>query len=294
MSDSTTNSLLIPLPDSNDPRKLPLLIAEYCGFKLAYHDVDEERYYSVFDWVAGIAHSSDPSKFWDAMKRRLKKAGYELSTWCRKFSYTAENGRTYKMDHASENYLYQITQRMDANTGIRDQILQYLSKAGVLVDDIRIDPDKAMEIAIEGYRRMGKDDRWIGARLNGKIKRERFTSALKASVADYLTQRHYAVATDDIYLGLWKRTAAQLKGELKLSSTASLRDNQPTLALIYQGLAEEVAAQKLLDRQELGWEEAEEIVCEVANVIGVQAQATSKYLSTDIATGKPLLPEKTL
>ncbi|MBX3066176.1 MAG: hypothetical protein KF726_24570 [Anaerolineae bacterium] len=212
-----------------------------------------------------------------------------MSSWWRQLPYIAADGKKYKMDHATHDALYQITQRMDANTGLRDVILTYLAKSGVVMDDIRIDPDKAMEIAIEGYRRMGKDDRWIGARLNGKIKRERFTSALKASVVDYLTQRHYAIATDDIYLGLWNRTAAQLKGELKLSSTASLRDNQPTLALIYQGLAEEVAAQKLLDKQELGWEEAEEIVCEVANIIGVQAQATSKYLSTDIATGKPLL-----
>lgn len=107
---------------------------------------------------------------------------------------------------------------------------------------------------------------------------------------EILTRRHYAIATDDIYLGLWKRTSAHLKKELNVPKNASLRDHQPRLALHYQGIAEEVAAQKLGDRAELTWNEARYIIKTVAAFIGEQAQATSQLLQMDIATGKPLLP----
>lgn len=152
------------------------------------------------------------------------------------------------------------------------------------------DPDAALDAVIQRYRELGRDDRWIQARLEGKIKCSQFTAALNAAVAEMLTRRHYALATDDIYVGLWKRTAAQLKHELGLPENASLRDHPPRLALHYQGSAEEVSAQKLGDRAELTWDEARCIIKTVAAFIGQQAQATGELLNMDIATGKRLLP----
>ncbi|HEX2620988.1 MAG TPA: hypothetical protein VHL11_12595, partial [Phototrophicaceae bacterium] len=132
-------------------------------------------------------------------------------------------------------------------------------------------------------------DRWIDTRISGKIKRARFIAALTAAISATLTGPHYAAATDEIYQGLWGRTAAILKDELRLSPRANLRDHQPTLALVYQGLAEEIAAQQLGNRTELVWEEGRVIVRRVADLIGEQAAATSRFLQTDLATGRPLL-----
>ncbi|MCK6580036.1 MAG: hypothetical protein L6Q98_18240 [Anaerolineae bacterium] len=94
----------------------------------------------------------------------------------------------------------------------------------------------------------------------------------------------------DIYRGLWGRPAAALRKELSISSNANLRDHQPTLALYYQGIVEEVCAQKLGEREEVWWEEARDIIRRVAAIIGRQAQETSALLERDIATGKSLLP----
>lgn len=73
----------------------------------------------------------------------------------------------------------------------------------------------------------------------------------------------------------------------------NLRDHQPTIALYYQGIVEEVCAQKLGEREELWWEEAREIIQTVATIIGRQAKETSELLQKDLVTGKPLLPKKT-
>jgi hypothetical protein len=183
---------------------------------------------------------------------------------------------------------------------VLDEIKRFLAAAGAFVDEVRrtpdafllsgaITPDQAIDAAIQAYRAQGKDDNWIRARLEGKIKRSQFTAALAAAVLDMLTPRHYAIATDDVYKGLWGRTAAYLKRELDLPKSASLRDHQPMLALHYQGIAEEVSAHKLGQRQELAWDEAREIVQKVAQFIGRQAQETSEMMDMDLATGKQLL-----
>ncbi|HEX2907559.1 MAG TPA: hypothetical protein VHO69_11895 [Phototrophicaceae bacterium] len=144
-------------------------------------------------------------------------------------------------------------------------------------------------MSIDYHRKRGKDDRWIQMRIDSKIKRNQFTAALAEFVQDVLTPRHYATATDDVYRGLWNRTASTLKHELGISNSRSLRDHQPILALYYQGIVEEVCAEKLGEREELWWDEAREIIRHVAAIIGRQAKETSELLQKDLATGKPLL-----
>src|SRR5262245_5081570 len=150
MSDSTSNSLSLP-QHSQDDRPLPEIIAENYGCPLAFHDQDGKRYYAVQDWISGVAQPAEVRKFWDAMKRRLKKAGIDLSTWCRQLPYKARDGKTYRQDHADAETLYRITQRMDANTGLRDQVLNYLAKSGVVLDDMRRDPEKGIELLADWY-----------------------------------------------------------------------------------------------------------------------------------------------
>jgi hypothetical protein len=50
----------------------------------------------------------------------------------------------------------------------------------------------------------------------------------------------------------------------------------------------EVSVRKLGAARELSWEQAREIMRAVADLIGLQAAETSKYLHMDIATGRPL------
>ena len=183
---------------------------------------------------------------------------------------------------------------------VLNEIRDFLAASGAFVDEIRLNPktvltsgamtpDQALDAAIEMCRAQGKDDMWIQARLEGKIKRNHFVIALKEAVAETLNRRHYATATDDIYTGLWGRTAARLKQELDLPKKASLRDHQPMLGLEYQRIAEGASAQKLGQRQELTWQEAREIVKMVAAFVGRQAKEMGEMLETDLATGRPLL-----
>lgn len=294
----------LPLPfDENsssfDDTPLPLIVAKRWNFPLAHAQTDEGMFYAVQDWILGLQGGTirKAGKTWTDFKKT------QTSVSVRPLKYKASDGKRYDRDHTDDKGLYLIAQylrKMD-NRPVLDEIKRFLAAAGAFVDEVRrdpevavlsgaINPDEAIEAAIKAYRAQGKDDRWIQARIEGKIKRNLFTAALSAAVAQMLSPRHFATATDDIYKGLWGRTAAMLRKELALPAKAALRDHQPILALHYQGIAEEVSALKLGKREELTWDEARDIVQTVAAFIGQQADATSQLLQMDLATGKPLLP----
>jgi len=296
-----TNLPMFPEHDSGDDNTpLPLLVAKKWDFPLAYHIVDGKYYYTIQDWMRGLSGLKDISTIWAYFKKQ--EAWNQILNSIEYLPYKATDGKTYSREYIDADGLYIIAQylRIKRSRPVLLEIRKFLAAAGVLIDEMRLNPktvltsgamtpDQALDAAIEMYRAQGKDDEWIQARLDGKIKRNQFIIALKSAVADMLNPRHYATATDDIYRGLWGRTAARLKQQLDLPKKASLRDHQPMLGLEYQRIAEGASARKLGQRQELTWEEAREIVKMVAAFVGRQATEMSELLEMDLATGFPLL-----
>lgn len=282
----------------SDPRPLPEIIAaggkDWQAFPLAYHDVDGVRWYAVQDWIAGVALSSKPRDFWLKMQARYS----ELSTPCRQLAYRAKNSRMYQMDHAQAEHLYNITQRMDTNTGLRNKVLAYLSRSGVTLDEIRRDPDKVTDLVgparaanagIQRLAKQGHDPAWIGDRVGGVQLRNEFTTKLQQTVID-LTARLFADATDAVYKGTLERTSSQLRRDLMLSPRDSIRDHLSRLALQYIAIAEGMAAKYLGDAQTVTGEQALAIINEVSEFIGAQAKEAAARMGVDLLTGRGLLP----
>lgn len=284
---------------NHDDTPLPLIVANRWHFPLANVETDGGRYYAVQDWMRGLTGENDTRYLLAKFKKT--DAGKQMWKSGQLLPYTATDGKVYKRDFVKDTGLYLIAQylRVKEDRPMLDEIRRFLAAAGAFVDEVRRDPDKIVEgvsnpdklldAFIEYHRKRGKDDRWIHMRIESKIKRNQFTAALAEFVLGTLTPRHYATATDDVYKGLWGRTAATLKSELSVPKNNSLRDYQPTIALYYQGIVEEVCAQKLGMREELWWDEARDIIRTVAAIIGRQAKETGELLQQDLATGKPLL-----
>ncbi len=294
MSDPTQNSVSFPIHDPNDKRRLPEIISEHYGFPLSYLDHNNgKRYYAVQDWIAGVAQTEEPRVFWAKLKKRLEKAKTPLFPPCQQLPYRAANGRLYEMDYAQAETLYQIAQRMDVNTGLRNIVLKFLASAGVEMDEQRIDPDKAIDAAIEGYRRQGKSEKWIETRIQSKIQRIRFTAAFRQALRTSPSHLQYAVITDEMRMGLWKRNSATLRKQMGLNKKDNIRDHQSRLAIIYESLAEELSSVELEQNHDLEFGQAKRIVRTNAESVGKHATEESKRLGIDIATNQPLLPDHT-
>jgi len=287
---------------SDDPSPLPLIVAHRWNFPLAAIETDSGLTYAVQDWIRGLTGEEDIRYLLSKFKK--SDAGQKMWNSVQRLPYKAQDGKTYQRDYTPDKGLYLIAQylRVKEDRPMLDAIRRFLAEAGAFVDEVRREPDKLIDSVnnpdklidafIDYHRKRGKEDRWIQMRIDSKIKRNQFTAALAEFVRDALTPRHYAIATDDVYRGMWGRPAVVLKQELGIAR-GSLRDRQPTLALYYQGIVEEVCAQKIGAREELWWEEAREVIAVVAAIIGRQAKETGDLLGQDLATGKSLFPKST-
>lgn len=273
----------------NDDRPLVEIIAGQFGGRLYSHENWIGKQYCIQDWV-WIASGRTLS--WEknikpkmqgqhAIEGRLHTSEHSIPI--------GNKGDSRKADFCEDEGLYYITQFMPSSSTVND-VKQFLAKAGVLVDTIRREPDSAVDLAWDAYRMQGREDDWIDARLKGKKKRKLFTQALSEAIGHQVKKIQYGTATDNVYLGLWKRTSANLKEQLGLSpKSRKLRDNQPKLGLLYQMIAEDVCTTKLKGKgDDITWSLADSIIREVAGLIGKQARETGRILDTDLATGKLL------
>jgi hypothetical protein len=293
MSDFSSTSVSFPIPhNSNDKRPLPEIIADHCGFPLASHPKGDKTFYSVQDWISGVAHPKNPARFWSDMKRLAKVAEIQLYDSVVYVPYRAKDGKRYKMEHVTDESLYRITQRMRAETGIRDQVLQFLAKAGVVVDEYRIDPEKAIDAAIAAYKRQGKTLEWIEVRIRTKVGRMIFTGSFQRSLRIPPAPKQFALITDEMRIGLWKRRTKALKAELGLREKDSLRDHMSRIALNYEALAESLSAYELDQKSNLEFEQAKFVVRSNSEFVGQHAEKASRRLNIDIPTNRPLLPDK--
>lgn len=278
--------------DAQHTLPLPEIIArggtDWAAFPLASHDVEDQRYYAVQDWIKGISLTDNAPRFWEKMRKRYN----ELSTRCRQLPYRASNGRTYQMDYAIDEVLYYITQRMDATTGIRTRVLDYLAKAGVTLDDYRLNPDKAIMDGLGGIpsRQLNgphKDDpAWVEARLMGIVSRKEFTDALR----DFVKDPDYPRATNEVYMGVFGLLASEIRRVLNVSSKVELRNFMSRPALLALAYAEAWVSSVLVDYgDEIPMEVAAEHIAYIANEVGRTHNKLADSAGVDLLTGKKLL-----
>ncbi len=288
----------------NDPRPLPLIVAEKWNFPLQHYqrfDVENGYLYALQDWAIGLVGEKGKHAMRDF---KLTEVGSRLVASNYKLPYKATNGRTYQMDFCTDKTLYLFAQyvRVTDDREVLAAIRRYLAEAGVVVDELRREPESAPEVGMKGsaeslihagmnkWRRDGKSEEWIQARISGIITRKQFTEALRLAVLNS-PKSLYGQATDKLYTGLWKRTTDQLRGDLDLNTGQNVREHFGRLALTYTDAAEQIATIMLGNKETITMAEAMQVVYIAAKHIHKQAQATAKLLGMDLVTEKPLLPK---
>ena len=198
----------------------------------------EEWYFSVVDVVQALTGQPDfntARKYWNKLKQRLSEEGAgELVTNCHLLKLKSpKDGKHYKTDVADTEQLLRIIQSIPSPKA--EPFKLWLAQVGRERIEETIDPEQAIDRALETYLKKGYSEEWVHQRLLAiRIRNELTDEWQKRGVQK---GREYAILTDEIskaWSGLTTRQYKDFKGLKK----ENLRDNMSDLELVLNMLAE--------------------------------------------------------
>lgn len=255
-----------------------LQLFENKAIRTAWDEEKEEWYFSIVDVVAVLTDSPNPQTYWRVMKKRLKDEGNETVTNCNALKMTAADGKKRLTDVATTEQLLRIIKSIPSPKA--EPFKLWLAEVGRERIEETIDPEQAIDRALETYLKKGYTREWINQRLQAIQVRKELTDewqdrGVKKGV-------EYAILTDEItraWSGMTTRQYKKLKGLKK----ENLRDNMSTTEIILNMLAETSTKDISQASKPETFEENIEVARRGGNVAGIAKQAL------EAETGKPVI-----
>ena len=205
--------------------------------RTAWDTEKEEWYFSVTDVIAVLTEqptARGASNYWAKLKQRLKEEGAdELLTNCQQLKMIASDGKRRATDVATTEQLLRIIQSIPSPKA--EPFRLWLAEVGRERIEETIDPEQAIDRALETYLKKGYDPHWVHQRLLSiRIRNELTNEWQKRGVEK---GREFAILTDEIskaWSGMTTRQYKNLKGLKK----ENLRDNMSDTELVLTMLAE--------------------------------------------------------
>lgn len=243
------------------------------AIRTAWDDEKQEWYFSIVDVIAVLTDQTTQrgaSNYWAKLKQRLKGEGADqLLTNCQQLKLKSpKDGKRYKTDVATTEQLLRIIQSIPSPKA--EPFKAWLAMVGREHIEETIDPEQAIDRAVETYLKKGYSEDWIHQRiLSIRIRNELTEEWRKRGVRK---SSEYAVLTDEIsraWSGMTTRQYKNLKGLKK----ENLRDNMTDLELVLTMLAEASTTDISKVSNPQNFSENQEAARQGGEVAGVARQA---------------------
>ena len=202
--------------------------------RTAWNEEQEEWYFSIVDVIDVLTGSENPRRYWSDLKRKLKAEGAtQLYENIVQLKMMSSDGKSYKTDAATTEQLLRIIQSIPSPRA--EPVKRWLAQVGRERIEETIDPEQAIDRALETYLKKGYDPDWVHQRLLSiRIRNELTDEWQKRGVEK---GHEFAILTDEIskaWSGMTTRQYKNLKGLKK----ENLRDNMSDTELVLTMLAE--------------------------------------------------------
>ncbi len=259
-------------------------------------DKEQEKYFiSVIDIVGVLADSSEPRKYWNWLKNKLKnEENFETSSITRQLKLKAQDGKYRMTDVTDIEGMFRIIESIPSKNA--EPIKQWLARLGSERIDEVFDPSITMQRAVDTYRAKGYDEDWIAKRIKGIQERKKLTDVWKTGGIE--SNIEYAILTNDIYKEWSGMTAKEYK-EFKGLRKESLRDNMSDIEIALADIGELTARELAKKHRPIGLEENRKIAREGGQVASntrkdIEARLGESVVISDNALNYKYVEEKQL
>ena len=236
------------------------------NIRYVWHKQEEEFYFSVVDVVGVLTEQPDyqsARNYWKVTKKRLVDEGAQLVTNCNRLKMLAADGKMRMTDVANMEQLLRIIQSIPSPKA--EPFKQWLAQVGKERLDETIDPQIAIERAVETYRKQGYSEKWIKQRMNSIDARNELTAEWHRAGVE--SSKDFAALTNVLTKAWSGLTVGQYKG-LKGLHKENLRDNMTTTELALNMLAEASAAELSKDKNPKGLDESRKVTAQGGKIAG--------------------------
>ena len=250
--------------------------------RTAWDAEKEEWYFSIIDVISVLTGTANPRRYWSDLKRKLKAEGAnELYEKIVQLKMLSSDGKRYKTDVANTEQLLRIIQSIPSPKA--EPFKAWLAMVGKERIEETIDPEQAIDRALDTYLKKGYSEEWIHQRLLAiRIRNELTDEWKKCGVQK---GKEYAILTDEISRAWSGMTTGQYK-RLKGLTKENLRDNMTDLELVLTMLAEASTTDISKTAKPQTFEENKQVAKRGGKVAGIARQAL------EAETGKPVITEK--
>ena len=199
-----------------------------------WDEEQEKWFFSVVDAVAVLTDSQNPAVYWRVMKKRLIDEGaLETVTKCNGLKMLAADGKMRLTDMADTETMFRLIQSIPSPNA--EPFKLWLARVGYERVEETVDPELAIQRAMQTYLKKGYSPDWVNMRLKSIEIRKILTDEwVNRGVK---TTDEFATLTDDISLAWAGLTTKQYKNYKSLKKE-NLRDNMTNLELVLNMLAE--------------------------------------------------------
>ena len=250
--------------------------------RTAWDAEKEEWYFSIIDVISVLTGTANPRRYWSDLKRKLKAEGAnELYEKIVQLKMLSSDGKRYKTDVANTEQLLRIIQSIPSPKA--EPFKAWLAMVGKERIEETIDPEQAIDRALDTYLKKGYSEEWIHQRLLAIRIRNELTDEWKKRGVQ--KGKEYAILTDEISRAWSGMTTGQYK-RLKDLTKENLRDNMTDLELVLTMLAEASTTDISKTAKPQTFEENKQVAKRGGKVAGIARQAL------EAETGKPVITEK--
>ena len=246
-----------------------------------WNEETQEWYLSVSDVVAVLTDSADVKQYIKKMRNRDPELNSRWGTICTLTEMTAADGKKYRTTAANAEGILRIVQSIPSPKA--EPFKAWLARVGSERIDETIDPELAIDRALETYLKKGYSREWINQRLQAIQVRKELTDEWQDRGVKQGGE--YAILTDEIskaWSGMSTRQYKNYKGLKK----ENLRDNMSTLELVLNMLAEATTTEISRERKPKTFEANRAVARSGGEVAGIARREAEKR------TGKPVITSK--
>jgi len=196
----------------------------------------EDYYFSVVDVISVLTESNIPKRYWADLKKKLIEEGSQVYENIVRLKLKAADGKFRETDVLDTEGIFRLIESVPSPKA--EPFKMWLASLGKERIDEVFDPEKAIDRAIDYYRKKGYSDNWIEVRLKCILNRKKLTDVWKEGG---ITENYeYAILTNEIYK-TWSGMSANEYKEFKGIRKESLRDNMSDIEVILTDLSEATA-----------------------------------------------------